>query len=297
MSDFELYYELFGLSFWASLAVGAVLPLVGALLFLRREAFLGVAVPQFSAAGLAGGLWLLPLFPAATAEFLEHGHPPMLYMLPFASGGALLALAAFGRPAGGRPAPAPEGRLAGGFALAVALELVFLARAPAGANLAETLLRGEILLLDIHGFEALLATTLAVLMFLVACRRTVLLSAFDPEQSAALGQPRVAIERGLLLATGLAVGAGVMTVGPVLVFGLLFLPPLAARALAPRLGAFLTLVLVFGLLSVLLAWPASLLLDLPYGPAVALMAAVTWGVAELARRLLRSAPRARAATR
>ena len=84
-----------------------IVPLVGALLGLRREAFLGVAVPQFSAAGLSLGLFLLPFFPAMTRAFLEHGHPPMLYMLPFATGGALLALAAFAwLPWSGHGAPA-----------------------------------------------------------------------------------------------------------------------------------------------------------------------------------------------
>ena len=272
----------------ASLAVGIVLPLVGALMYLRRSAFLGVAVPQFSAAGLALGLWLMPRFSRVYEAFLEHGHPPMLYLFAFAVGSAAAALWFFGRLATRSPHSHADARLAAGFAVATALALLFLDAGPAAAPLAETILRGEILLLDSHGLAYLAAVLAVVLAGLIRWRKPCLLLAIDAAAATALGHSVPRLEQLQILLVGLAVGGGVMTVGPVLVFGLLFLPPLAARMVARRMRSFLVHVVAVGSGSVILAWPVSLALDAPYGPVpVVLLLAFTmvyalWG--GLARR-------------
>lgn len=272
IEDFDLYVELFGLSFLASLVVGIVMPLIGALMFLRREAFLGIAVPQFAAAGIALGLMLLPWFPAMSDYFLDHGHPPMGYLLPFAAGTACLALVLFGTLA--RRRRDRGSLLAGAFATASALSILFLSKAPAGSNLAETVMRGEVLLLDIHGLGILAGVSLIGLLFLVLMRRPLIVTAFDREQAVALGLGIHKVEAVRLIVVGGIIGAGVMTVGPILVFGLLFLPPLAASFLAQSLKGFLLWGQAVGLVSVLLAWPLSIEMDWPYGPAVVVVAAL-----------------------
>jgi ABC-type Mn2+/Zn2+ transport system permease subunit len=279
------YLALFGLSLLASVIAAPVLALCGALLHLRREAFLGVAVPQFATAGVAAALWLLPSFPALHRSFLEHGHPPMLYLLPFAAGAACLTLLAYGMRASRAPAAS---QLAGGFALAGALAFVFLARAPSGANFAETVLRGEVLLLDQHDFQALAAVSAAGLAFLAAFRRTLLVGALDPEQAYALRLPLRAVNRSLPIVLGVGIGCGVMTLGPILVFALLFLPPLAAALLTRGLRGFLVVTVLLALLVVILAWPAAILADLPYGPTAGLLAGSFWLLAAATRRIRRS---------
>lgn len=275
------YVSLFGLSIAASLLVAPVLAAVGALLQLRREAFLGVAVPQFATAGVAFALWLLPSFPAMQASFLEHGHPPMLYLLPFAAGAAFLALLAYGLRGGGTPNPS---LLAGGFAFAGALSLVFLSRSPSGANYAQTMLRGDVLFLDIHDFEALAAVCLLAAAFLWRARRTLLVGAIDPEQAVALHLPLRRVHGLQPLVLGSVIGCGVMTLGPVLVFSLLFLPPLAAAAVARNLRQFLGVSLALSLLTVVLAWVAAILADLPYGPTAGVIAGLLWLACQGLRR-------------
>lgn len=270
IEDFDLYVELFGLSFLASLVVGIVLPLVGALMFLRREAFLGIAVPQFAAAGIALGLLMLPWWPTMSAYFLDHGHPPMSYLLPFAAGAACLALTVFGTLSRGRK---DRGALlAGAFTAASAMAILFLSEAPAGSNLAETVMRGEVLLLDVHGLGILAGVNLLCLIFMMIFRKVLLVAAFDQDQAVSLGLPVQRVKILRLLVVGGSIGAGVMTVGPILVFGLLFLPPLAASFLARSIKSFLIWGQVVGLGAVLLAWPLSLQFDWPYGPAVVMAA-------------------------
>lgn len=279
---FAEFFSLFGLSVAASLIAAPVLALCGSLLHLRREAFLGVAVPQFAAAGVALGLWLMPSLPSVQQSFLEHGHPPMLYLLPFAAGAAIAALAGYGMRAARSGAGGQA--LAGGFALASALTLALLADAPSGANFAATMMRGEVLQLDIHDFEALAGVALLAVLFFHRYRHALLVDAVDPEQAFALGLPTGRARRLLPPVLGAVIGCGVMTLGPILVFALLFLPPLAAAAWARGLRSYLTASVVCALLATTAAWPLAIEADLPYGPAAGLTAGACWLLARIVRR-------------
>lgn len=271
MSELGLWWSLLGEGMLASIAVGVTLPLLGALLFLRKSALLGLAVPQFSAAGLAFGLFLMPFFPAVQAVFLEHGHPPMLYSFAFAAIAAMVSLIVFAALAS-RGNTRVDGMIAVGFVFALSATIIFLAAAPAGNNLAETLLRGEIILLDQHGLLVVLAISGLVLAGLTAYWRLFLVAAFDKEHAVALGHSVQKAEVLQVVLVGAAVGGGVVTIGPVLVFALLFVPPLVAHPGLPGIRGFLLRTVSCGLASVLLSWPVSFVLDVPYGPSVALVA-------------------------
>ena len=130
-----------------------------------------------------------------------------------------------------------------------------------------------------HGLGYLVVVLAVVLAGLVRWRKPFLLLSFDADAATALGHSVPRLEQLQILLVGLAIGGGVMTVGPVLVFGLLFLPPLAARMVARTLRGFLLHVLALGLGAVVLAWPVSLYWDTPYGPVpviLSLVAAVVY---------------------
>lgn len=271
LQDLGLLWELYRYPLVASVFAGLVLPAVGSLLVLRRNVFLGVAVPQFAYAGLTLCLLLLPWFPWAWRDFLEHGHPPMVLMLGFACAAAGAALVFFARLQARDPGRGGESRLAAGFAFASSLALLFLASGPLGENQARSILRGEVLTLDGHGLVILLVVDALVLAGLLHRRRPFLLFAFDRDGAVAQGFSAAANERSFMLLVGLAIGGGVITLGPILVFGLLFLPPLAARQVAGNLRSFFLHASLAGLLAVLLAWPVSFFLDEPYGPAAVVL--------------------------
>jgi ABC-type Mn2+/Zn2+ transport system permease subunit len=270
LSDIAFWWSLLREGIIASIAAGVVIPLVGALLFMRRSALLGLAVPQFSAAGLAFGLFLLPLFPAIEQEFLDHGHPPMLYSLAFAAVFAALSLSGFAALSS-RFREYKQAATAAGFSLALAVTVLLLNAAPAGAQLADSLLRGEIILLDAHGMYSLLAVCLIVLVMLVILWRWLLLVAFDPEQAVVLGHSVIGAERWQVVLIGIAVGGGVVTIGPMLVFALLFLPPLFAVSGKAGVLPYLRRTIGLSLFSVLASWPISIELDMPYGSAASLV--------------------------
>lgn len=257
-----------------SLLGAMVLPLVGAILLLRRDAFLGVAVPQFSAAGIAIGLAVLPWFPALNEEFLDHGHPPMEYLFAFAAGAAGLALLLFSVFNARVSSAHRESGVAAGFALASAVALLALEFAPLGSNLVETLQRGSVVVADDHSVAIVGVVAALVLVGLYLFGPGILLVSFDRDGASALGHHAGRYEFAWNAIVGACIGVGVMTMGPVLVFGLLFLPPVGARKMARSMGAYFRWTGALSVLPVLLAWPTSFHFDLPFGPTAVACVAV-----------------------
>ncbi len=271
MDTLALLWEFMAEGIVLSLLTAMVLPLLGGLLFLRRSALLGVAVPQFSAAGIAGGLALLPWFPSLHQEYLDHGHPPLGYLFFFAAGaaGACLLLFAVMEKHGRRGST--DARVAVAFSLAAAASLLFLSMSPVGGSLVQTLQRGSVVVADWHALVTVALVDLSIALLLWRFLRGLVLVSYDRDEAFALGHRPQNYDRLFHVMVGAGVGAGVMTVGPVFVFGLLFLPPVAAHGVSSSLRAFFLHCLVVGLVPALIAWPVSFHLDLPFGPvAVAL---------------------------
>jgi len=282
--------ELFGLAIAAALVAGAIVPWVGAFLFLRRTSFYGLALPQFAAAGVAAGFAAMPWWIAhvgigglALQEALADTHSAMNYHLAWAAlftFGGLGALVFLGRRGGG----SEVARVAAGFALASAATILFAHRSPVGEIFVDDLLRGEILAVGIHELETLCAALGITLGAFLLYQRDFLIVSYDRETARVLGKPVWAFELALALVTGLCVSAGVLTVGPVVLFGLLVLPPIAVRPFARSLGSLLALSSLFGVASCLLGIWGSFHWDLPLGPCVVLAGGAGCLPARLVRR-------------
>jgi len=290
MDSFATLWAFMAEGIVISLIAAVMLPLIGAILVLRRNAFLGVAVPQFSAAGIALGLALLPLFPALQTEFLDHGHPPLGYLFAFAGGSAGLSLLLFSRFEHRNRESSGESRVAAGFAIAAACSMLFLEQAPAGGMLVETLQRGSVVVADIHSLTSVAAVSLVVFLALGLFGRGILLVSFDRDGAVALGHSPARYETIWTLTAGSAIGVGVMTIGPILVFGLLFLPPILARSFASSMRGYLLACVALAFVANVLAWPLSFQLDLPYGPT----AVVSLAALGLVQRVISRVPGRRA---
>ena len=281
--------DLFGFAIAAALLAGIVLPAVGCLLYVRRTTFHGIVLPQFAAAGVACGFALLPWWvehvglgglDAETA--LADTHAAANYHLAWASlftFGGLFLLASFARSKGSEGA-----RLAAGFAIAGALAILFTHWSPAGENFVNEMLRGEILAVGQHDFETLAVVLLLVLLALVLFHRDFVLVSFDREMALVLGKRVRAFELAFLVLLGAAVSVGAMTVGPVLLFGMLVLPPVAARRLARSMVGFFVLAGGIGALSAAVGVVASLAWNLPMAPSIVAAAGLLVGLVTILRR-------------
>ena len=105
-----------------------------------------------------------------------------------------------------------------------------------------------------------------VLVGLVLFREELLLDSFDPDLAFLLTGGKVQWNILLYLLCGLSIAVGVIMAGPLLVFGFMVLPPLAARPLATGTASFFAISSLIGLFTAIFGFYLSIVLDLPLGP-------------------------------
>ncbi len=263
--DFLLRDALVG-----SVLVGVVCPLVGAYFVLRRMIFLGVALPQLSAAGIAFSFvgYRLAVGPHEHGNLSERSLA-MVGSFAFTLTG-LLVLTAFER----RGRETVEARIGVTYAIAAALTILFLAVDPHGDAEMVNLLKGDILATTRTSLTLLAYVLGAVVLVLFAFRKEFLLISFDRDLAVVFGK-RAALWDGLLyLLIGITISLGVMTAGPLVTFGFLVVPPLTARLVTRRMLSFSLVAAAIGGAAAFGGFYCAYRMDLPLGPAEVALASL-----------------------
>jgi ABC-type Mn2+/Zn2+ transport system permease subunit len=270
--DFIFHNAILG-----GLGVALLCSLLGIYLVLRRLVLIGVALPQASAAGIAAVFWL-------TGHAHASGADTHLLALAGSLGAtfAALGLLVLGQRRSRSPAEWGVGAL---FAISSAATILFIALNPKGDIEMAGLLRGELLAITDADLRLLGGVLLVVSTLFFLFRRDLLLVSFDPEFARTLGRDPWRTDLLLYLLIGGSVALGVMTAGPLVVFGFLVLPALAALRVAPGLLAAFVISAGVAALSFLGGFWISYQADLPAGPACVALAGVCWALASLGMRL------------
>ena len=261
------------------LVVALVCSLLGVYVVLRRLVLLGVALPQAGAAGIAAAFWLT-----------GHSHAPgggghtIALLGSLASTFGALALLVAGQRLARSPAEWGVGAL---FAIASAATVLFVAIDPTGDLEMTNLLRGELLSLADRDLVVLSAVSAVVLVLFVAFRREILLASFDREFARTIGREPGRADALLFGLFGVTIALGVLDAGPLVVFGFLVLPALAALRIAPSLGAALAISVAIGTFCSVSGFALAYRADLPTGPTSVALAAGCWLAASVAGRLWR----------
>ncbi len=137
---------------------------------------------------------------------------------------------------------------------------------PAGQIEVLSLLKGEVIALSKGELRLLIGVFGLVFVAMVIFRREFLLTSFDRDLAFLLKGRQVIWDVLLYLLAGLIIAFGVIMAGPLLIFGFLVLPALAARPLVSRMSSFLMLSSVLGVIMAFLGFYSSVRLDLPLGP-------------------------------
>jgi len=246
-----------------SVLVGAVCPLVGVYFVLRRMIFLGVALPQLSAAGIAFAFvaYRLVVGPHEHLNVNERSLA-MAGAVAFTLGG-ILVLAALER----RGRETLEARIGVTYTVAAALTVLFLAADPHGDAQMVNLLKGDILATTSASLGVLASVFAVVVVVLFAFRKEFLLVSFDRDL-AVVFRKRVGLWDTLLyLAIGVTISLGVMTTGPLVTFGFLVVPPLTARLVTRRMLSFSLAAAGIGASAAFAGFYCAYRFDLPLGPA------------------------------
>ena len=195
---------------------------------------------------------------------------------------AILILAVLERRARGLP----EGRLGTAYVVAAAVSILLLSKnryAEAGWL---NLLKGEII--TISNFDLILTTiTLAlVLVILGLFRKELLLVSYDRAFAITLGKRVVLWDVVLYLLIGLTVSMAVLSVGPLIAFGFLLIPALAARTFARDMRQLTIFASLFGGAVAFLGFWLAYQWDLPVGPTDVALLGITYAVTFLAGKII-----------
>jgi hypothetical protein len=137
---------------------------------------------------------------------------------------------------------------------------------PAGQVEVLNLLKGEVIALSRGELQLLAGVFGLVFVAMLMFRREFLLTSFDRDLAFLLKGRQIIWDVLLYLLAGLIIAFGVIMAGPLLIFGFLVLPALAARPLVNRMSSFLALSSVLGLVMAFFGFYSSVRLDLPLGP-------------------------------
>ena len=247
----------------ASVLLGLVCPLVGVYFLLRRMIFLGVALPQLSAAGIGLAFLLY-------SELIgQHQHGAGGERLLALAGSfvitmaGLLALAALER--GGRVMV--EARIGTAYALAAGATMLFVAVDPFGEAEMVNLLKGDILATTRESLWWMAAIFALVAAALLAFRKELLLVSFDRDLAVVFGKRAGLWDLVLYLLIGIVISLGVMTAGPMATFGFLVVPPVTVRMIARRMLTFSLGSALLGAATAFAGFYVAYRFDLPLGPA------------------------------
>ncbi len=258
-------------SVYISLLVGLVAPLAGVFLVLRRVVFLGVALPQVSSCGIAFA------FAVQGWGWIPHAHDSAQERLVALAGsivftiGTIVVLSLLERRGRGLI----EGRTGLVYAMAGAWSILLLVQNPFGEHGMLELLRGEIIAVATVDVIGTAAAFVVVVVSLVLFQKEFLLVSYDREMAVTLRKRVMFWDAFLFALIGLTISVSVMSVGPLVAFGFLLVPPLIAYQFARTTGQFLALSSIVGGLAALAGFALAYARDLPVGPTdLALLGAV-----------------------
>lgn len=249
-------------SLYISILAGLVCPIAGVYLVLRRMVFLGIALPQVSSLGIAVALTIHTLYGIHLESDMRE---EKILAYTGAIGFSLIAiiLLSFMDSKGKSTS---ESRLGAVYVVAMALSILILAQCPNAEKGWLNLLKGEIiavsnqdLLISAIGYGII---TICFFLF----NREFTLISFDREMAIVLGKNVVFWDLFLFLLIGAIIAISVISVGPLVAFGLAIVPPLIVKHHVSSIRMFIIYSSLCGALGAFAGFIISYKKDLPLGP-------------------------------
>ena len=265
-----------------SILVGVICPLVGVYFVLRRMIFLGVALPQVSAAGIALAFLVYRILVGQHQHFIASERWLAMTGSLSCTLIGLLILAAFAHHR-----ETVEARIGVTYAIAAAATILCLALDPAAEAHMVNLLKGDLLATTGLSLTLMGGVLGAVGLLLLAFRKEFLLVSFDRDLAVVFGKHVGLWDSLLYLMIGITISLGVMTAGPMVTFGFLVIPPLTARMLTRRMLTFSLIAACLGAMTAFAGFYCAYRFDLPLGPAEVALASLVLAMVTTTRGLSR----------
>src|SRR3989339_701339 len=248
-------------AFYAGLIVGFVCPQVGIFFVLRRMVLLGIALPQVSNAGIAFAFLLHTLgwhfFPHMESEKTMALTGSVVFALI-----AIFTLAILERKRKGFT----ENRIGFTYVLAGAVSILFVSWNPYGQTEVLSMIRGEIVSVPDFYLWSMLAIYGTIFICIIGFHRSFVVVSYDADMATTIGKKVILWDILLYLIIGIVISFGVMTVGPLVIFGFLLIPPVAARMVTRGIPLFCIVSSIIGVVASFAGFYISYRFDLPTGP-------------------------------
>lgn len=244
-----LLLHSFPQAIWVGTVIGAICAVFGVFVVLRRVVFIGVALSELAACGVAGAMWLHAP-PLAGAALLTMG------------GAALLSI------------PSEETRiprdavLGAIFVGAAGLSVFFVLRSAFGLEEVKSLLYGDLILASVHDVFVMSLLLVPAVLALLAFLRPVTHVFLDREMAMVMGIGARKWELVFFLLLGLVVAVASKIVGAMLIFCYLAVPSTAALLLSRRLSRVLIIAALSAAVCTLLGLLISVTADTPTNPTI-----------------------------
>jgi ABC-type Mn2+/Zn2+ transport system permease subunit len=266
-------------SVYMSLLVGLACPMVGVYLILRRMIFMGVALPQISSCGIA---FAFACHAWGVVPHLDGGENTLAFVgSSLFTLTAILAFSFLERRGRGTV----EGGIGTVYVLAGAWSILLLVKNPYGEHGLLDRLKGEIIAVSNSDLGWTFAAFAIVVATLIVFQKEFMLVSFDREMASTLKKNVVFWDAFLFLLIGLTISMAVLSVGPLVTFGFLLIPPLTAHLFARNMRQFAIAASVIGGLASLAGFCLAYRWDLPVGPTDVALLGCIYVVALAAKRV------------
>jgi ABC-type Mn2+/Zn2+ transport system permease subunit len=268
-------------SVYMSLLVGFVCPLVGGYLVMRRLIFMGVALPQISSCGIAFA------FAFHTWGFVPHLEEGSEHWLAFAGSSlfTLISILAFSviERRGRNLIEASIGTI---YVLAGAWSILLLVKNPYGEHGLLDRLKGQIIAVSHPDLGWTCAAFAIVVIALIIFQKEFMLVSFDREMAITLKKNVLLWDSLLFIFIGLTISMAVLSVGPLVTFGFLLIPPLTAHLLARNMRQFAIIASLLGGIAAFLGFWIAYSWDYPVGPTDVALLGIIYALAFSLKKLL-----------
>lgn len=270
-------------SVYIGLLIGLACPLVGVYLVVRRLVFMGVALPQISSCGIAAAFalhtWhLIPHLEESSESILALGGSTVFTL------GAILIFSLLERRGGS----SVEARLGTAYVVAGAWSILLLVKNPFGEHGLLDRLKGEIIAVSNADLALTGGTFGVVVVALLFFQKEFMLVSFDRDMAVSLRKNVLGWDVLLFLLIGLTISMSVLSVGPLVTFGFLLIPPLIAHLIANTMRQFAVLAASIGFLAALAGFAIAYRWDLPVGPTDVALLGLLYGVAFVVKKIAAS---------
>ncbi|NJP37689.1 metal ABC transporter permease [Alkalicoccus luteus] len=276
MIDVFFQYDFLRYSFYTSLMIGILAPLVGVFIVVRRLALLADTLSHITLTGIAFSMMMARYYPAFAAI------NPVYTGMGFAVAGSLMIEQLRKSYAYYKELAIPVILSAG-----IGIGVVFISLADGFTTDLFNYLFGSVAAVSRNDFTAVAVLTAVVSLLLLLFYKELFFLSFDEEQAVLSGIPARALHLMFIVITAVVIGISMQIVGILLVSALMTLPVAAAMRIAASFKQLFLFAVLFGELSVIAGMTAAFYADAAPGGMIVVINLLILGAVLSADRFLK----------